>query len=98
MNEPCPVMVIPQEMGMSGDTCGRPVKRNGMCGIHARSADLAQLRSEAVQDLKNDLHRICMQLPVLNVKCTTDGNKVILTDPEGLIRQMRTVQIMTDAR
>ena len=69
-----------------------------MCGIHARSADLAQLRSQEVQDLKNDLHRICMQLRLLNVKCTTDGNKVILTDPEGLIRRMRTVQIMTDAR
>jgi len=68
-----------------------------MCGIHARSTDLAQLRSQEVRDLKNDLHRVCMQLRTLNVKCTTDGNKVILTDPEGLITRMRTIQIMTDA-
>lgn len=66
-----------------------------MCGIDARSADLGKHRSEEAPDRNNRMHRIYMKIRLSNVKCTTDRNRVILTDPEGMIRSLKSVQSMT---
>lgn len=95
-NETCPVRV--QDIGTGWkELCGRPVKRNGMCGIHARSADLQTARKHEVQDKYQELHRLQKQLALLNVKCRVDGYRLVLTDAEGLVKRLRTIQIMAAA-
>lgn len=78
--------------------CTKPVKRNGMCGIHARSADLATARDREAQDLQHELHRQQQQLTLLGVQCRVVGYRIVLTHPEALIKRLRTIQIMQGAQ
>jgi hypothetical protein len=65
--------------------CGKPVKRDGLCGIHARSADLAKERERhreleaAAADATAALARELSALSGLAFSATNFGSFVSLT-------------------
>lgn len=72
----CPVDV--QDFGgFRFHLCGRPVKRNGMCGLHARVEEQRELRDReyreeyrANEELKLASERLCDQLSEAGFKAT----------------------------
>lgn len=96
-DEACQVWVFAATWDMVGHACGRPVKRNGKCGIHARADEVAaaNARARAAERAKEEAElgqarSFVLRLEALGVPCIVDWRlrAVVLTDPAALVARL----------
>lgn len=83
MSERCPREIW---NGFQSYGCGRPVKRDGLCGIHAAADDRVAKNRAARDDAKVEAQAIVDRLAVHDIPAyvSYDGTARLALSPEGL--------------
>lgn len=96
-DETCQVRVYATTWDMVGHACGRQVKRNGKCGIHARADEvvLANVRAREAERAQEEAElgqarSFVLRLEALGVPCIVDWRlrAVVLRDPAALVARL----------